>query len=441
MLSTADLGLSPDPLNPLNDVSTMNKTMEYMAFEVPVVAFDLKETRVSAGDAAVYVEPNDVAAYARAIGELLDDPDRRRRMGNEGRQRVVDVLAWRHQAPRYVDAYERVCDEPHRGAPGGARFATRAPTRLRRPATQSQSDEGTPLTASVAFVTPSYRLDLERCALLNRSLEACATSFEHWIIVDRGDLPLFRSLQSNRTNVVAKEEVLPVWVHRVDTLKLGLRSNIWLQARGRPIRGWLLQQLVKLAVAKSLSVDVVVHADSDVVLLRPFSADLVVDVNGRVRLFERPDYVDETLPDHIRWHRSAERLLELAPIDLPMPDYISTLVPWKRENAVALLHHLEKTTGRHWLRAVAAAWDVSEYVLYGRFVRDVLGARGGQFVSPSPLCLDYYKRVPLTVAELTTFLDGVDEETVAVSLTAKAGMNPEDYIQLLERRWALADAR
>ena len=67
ILSTADVGLSPDPKNPLNDVSTMNKTMEYMAFELPVVAFDLRETRVSAGDAAVYVKPNDVHEYAEAI--------------------------------------------------------------------------------------------------------------------------------------------------------------------------------------------------------------------------------------------------------------------------------------------------------------------------------------------------------------------------------------
>jgi Family of unknown function (DUF6492) len=314
-------------------------------------------------------------------------------------------------------------------------------SRLRRPSNQIASPtKEPPLTASVVFVTPSYRLDRERCALLNRSLAACAPSFEHWIIVDRGDLPLFRSLQSNRTNVVAKEEVLPVWVHRVDTLKLGLRSNIWLQARGRPIRGWLLQQLVKLAVAKSLSADVVLHADSDVVLLRPFSADAVVDGGGRVRLFERPDYVDETLPNHIRWHRSAEKLLDVGQADIPMPDYISTLVPWKRRNALALLDHVERTTGRHWFRAVAAAWDVSEYVLYGRFVQDVLGASGGQLVSSSPLCLDYYKRVPLAVPELTAFLDSVDEETIAVSLTAKAGMNPADYIPLLERRWALAGA-
>ena len=70
ILSTADVGLSPDPKNPLNDVSTMNKTMEYMAFELPVVAFDLRETRVSAGDAAVYVRPNDVHDYAAAIVDL-----------------------------------------------------------------------------------------------------------------------------------------------------------------------------------------------------------------------------------------------------------------------------------------------------------------------------------------------------------------------------------
>ena len=106
VLSTADVGLSPDPLNPLNDVSTMNKTMEYMAFELPVVAFDLKETRVSAGPAAVYAPPNDTDAFAAAILELLDDPERRAEMGRQGRERVEQELAWRHQAPRYVGVYE-----------------------------------------------------------------------------------------------------------------------------------------------------------------------------------------------------------------------------------------------------------------------------------------------------------------------------------------------
>ena len=79
ILSTADVGISPDPKNPLNDVSTMNKTMEYMAFALPVVAFDLRETRISAGDAAVYATPNDVGELAQLLVDLIDDEPRRLR--------------------------------------------------------------------------------------------------------------------------------------------------------------------------------------------------------------------------------------------------------------------------------------------------------------------------------------------------------------------------
>lgn len=108
LMSTAVLGLSPDPKNPLNDVSTMNKTMEYMAFGLPVVAFDLRETRVSAQGAAVYVQPNDVELYAEAIAELVDDPIRRAEMAELGRARVVEHLAWTHQAAHYLSVYERL---------------------------------------------------------------------------------------------------------------------------------------------------------------------------------------------------------------------------------------------------------------------------------------------------------------------------------------------
>lgn len=106
VLSTADLGLSPDPKNPLNDLSTMNKTMEYMAFGLPVVAYDLKETRVSAGDAAVYLESGDVAAYGRAIVELLDNKDRRETMGHTGRLRIDTELGWPYQREAYVGVYD-----------------------------------------------------------------------------------------------------------------------------------------------------------------------------------------------------------------------------------------------------------------------------------------------------------------------------------------------
>jgi asparagine synthase (glutamine-hydrolysing) len=118
ILSTADLGLCPDPKNPLNDVSTMNKTMEYMSFGLPVVAFDLTETRVSASDAAVYAEPNDVAAFARAIATLIDAPDVRAEMACRGRDRVEQVLAWPLQRPAYVDVYHRLTSLARPGAGG-----------------------------------------------------------------------------------------------------------------------------------------------------------------------------------------------------------------------------------------------------------------------------------------------------------------------------------
>lgn len=106
VLSTAALGLSPDPKNPLNDVSTMNKTLEYMAFELPIVAFDLKETKVSAGDAAIYVQSGDVEGYARAIVALLDDADERAIMGKAGRIRIDQGLGWSYQRNVYVAVYD-----------------------------------------------------------------------------------------------------------------------------------------------------------------------------------------------------------------------------------------------------------------------------------------------------------------------------------------------
>ena len=117
-LSTADIGLSADPLSPLNDVSTMNKTMEYMAYGVPVVAYDLNETRVSAESAALYVKPNDVFAYAQAISDLLDRPEQRAAMGRIGRRRVESVLSWHIQVPGYVAVFDRLVRRPEpRSAP------------------------------------------------------------------------------------------------------------------------------------------------------------------------------------------------------------------------------------------------------------------------------------------------------------------------------------
>ena len=106
-LNTADLCVSPDPKTAMNDISTMNKVVEYMTLKKPVVQFDLKEGRASAGEAALYARENDPVDFATRIAELLDDPAARARMGEIGRTRVEGGLSWAHSAPRLIAAYDR----------------------------------------------------------------------------------------------------------------------------------------------------------------------------------------------------------------------------------------------------------------------------------------------------------------------------------------------
>ncbi|MCX4855206.1 glycosyltransferase family 4 protein [Streptomyces canus] len=110
-LSTADVCLSPDPRNPLNDVSTMNKVLEYMAMGRPIVSFDLKEARVSAGDAAVYAPANDEAEFAKLITLLLDDPEKRAEMGEIGQERISGPLSWRNSQASLLAAYAAACGD------------------------------------------------------------------------------------------------------------------------------------------------------------------------------------------------------------------------------------------------------------------------------------------------------------------------------------------
>jgi glycosyltransferase involved in cell wall biosynthesis len=118
ILSSAHIGLAPDPYNPLNDLSTMNKIVEYMAIGLPVVSYDLAESRISAADAGVYVGGSDPEEFAGAIDELLDDEVKRASMSESGRRRVRGELSWEHSERNLLRAYLRATER--NGAEGRA---------------------------------------------------------------------------------------------------------------------------------------------------------------------------------------------------------------------------------------------------------------------------------------------------------------------------------
>jgi glycosyltransferase involved in cell wall biosynthesis len=115
VLSTADVCVNPDRPGVMNDKSTMNKIMEYMALGKPIVQYDLTEGRVSAGIASLYARNTDTADFGELIVALMDDPALRARMGDFGERRVREVLSWPHEAPKLVAAYDRVLAPRNKG--------------------------------------------------------------------------------------------------------------------------------------------------------------------------------------------------------------------------------------------------------------------------------------------------------------------------------------
>ena len=109
-IASFDVCFAPDPSNAYNDSCTTIKTMEYMALRKPTVCFRTRENELTAGDAALYADDNDIAGFARSAIRLMDDPRLRESMGEVARRRIDDGLTWQHQAVRLVSLYEEMFD-------------------------------------------------------------------------------------------------------------------------------------------------------------------------------------------------------------------------------------------------------------------------------------------------------------------------------------------
>lgn len=275
-----------------------------------------------------------------------------------------------------------------------------------------------------AIVTPSFGPDFERCRLLCRSVqEFLEGDYRHYLIVDRRDLALFRSLEGPRTEVRTVEEHLPWWLRRLP----GAR-RWWLSLKTPPVRNWILQQLVKLSVAEFLDEPNIVFTDSDVVFIRPFYVN-DLSPGGSLRLFRVPGAANQ-MP-HNLWHETSARLLGLPSSKYFGSTYIGNMITWRRENVRALYRRIESVSGRPWLETVARQWHLSEYILYGVFVEHVLkGDTGHEFVD-TPICHISWDYTFQTDADVERFFSEVQPYHVAVMMSSKQNIEPMRYLRLL----------
>jgi hypothetical protein len=271
--------------------------------------------------------------------------------------------------------------------------------------------------ARMAVITPSFAPDFDLCVALNRSvLDNAPNTVQHHIIVPRSDLKLFGRLAAPRTHIRCEADFLP------RTFIPAPFTNITVNL-GRPfppVRGWILQQVVKLATVAASEDDVVLVVDSDVEFVRPFTAETFVR-DGRVRFYRKPDQIDERLPRHMIWHRVARALLGLQPVEPPFANYIpSSLVAWDPTIVRQMLARVTATTGRPWPTAIAGQLHFSEWTLYGVFLDEVSGAPANSFASEDQLCLCYWEPSPLNLDRAADFARSIRPTDVAAMISAKS---------------------
>lgn len=283
----------------------------------------------------------------------------------------------------------------------------------------------------VALVTPSYLPDLERCALLAESVARFATSdYRHVVIAPRSDRRAFEErLKPHGASVLLQEDLLPSWLVRVP------RSRKWqLSPVGWPVRGWVRQQVIKLAYACLSSADAILFVDSDICFVRPFDTGLVLRADGKVRLLCEPGVGDQE--PHHQWYRRSARMLGLPVKEYFGNGFIGPLATWVPEHARGTVQRIEAVTGRRWKPLLLHQLTLSEYILYGLYVQEILGLPGSRHFAderPNPVLQHYVGG--LTDERLLQFLAGLADHHLAILVQSKAAHSFELYERFVRRVW------
>lgn len=271
----------------------------------------------------------------------------------------------------------------------------------------------------LAVLTPSFRGDAGLFAHLHRSVLAnTAHSVVHHVVVPPSDAHLFREHEGTRCRVWTHQDLLPrhyLSVPHASGLTLNLRRP-W-----PPVRGWVTQQIMKMAAAAVIDARAVLIVDSDAVLVREAALDQFTH-NGRLWHYRKDRAVTAGMERHVLWHNVARRLLGLPGVAVaPLPDYVSPIIVWDPSVVRSMIARIADSTGRNWVDAVAGQLHVSEFVIYGVFVDHV----GATVPVEADLCHNYYERIPLSRADACAFADQMPSNALGVMISSHSG-TPHD---------------
>ena len=265
----------------------------------------------------------------------------------------------------------------------------------------------------LAVLTPSFEGDASLFADLHASVLAnTARSVVHHVVVPPTDAHVFRAYAGPRCRVWTHRDLLPrrfLPIPRASGLAFNVRRP-W-----PPVRGWIVQQLMKMAGTAAIDARVVLIADSDSALVRFAAADEFMH-NGRLWHYRRECGITAGMKRHVLWHNVARNLLGLDGVVVPpLHDYVSPICAWDPVVVRSLLEHIADATGRNWIDAVASRLHVSEFVVYGVFVDHVLG---GMPPRDAPLSHNYYGRVPLSQTDALAFADLMPPSAIGAMISS-----------------------
>ena len=299
---------------------------------------------------------------------------------------------------------------------------------------------------SASLVTCSFSGDFDVCRLLCETVDRFVPEdIAHQLYVPRKDMALFAPLASARRRIGAQEDLLPGWFWKAPlpgprwrALLHLPRRNIYLTPYSLPVRGWIAQQIMKIAATAASDTEIVVHVDSDNAFIRPLLPKHLAQ-NGRVRLYRNPEMVG--MDSHRLWHAAAGRLLGLPPRPFYDAEYIDQLVVWRRSVVLKLTAQIEAVAGQDWRIALARTPHFAEYILYGVFADKVLGLEdAGLAGTAQSLCLSRWSGAFTGPEDEAAFLAAIEPQHVACLIQSTIAMPLDERRRLFERARRIAEA-